>query len=130
MVAVARKTSQWQPTLRLVRDDDVVVEQSQGRERRVFPRRQVTVTVTGRRLDHSIPARREPVVALNVRDVSVGGMSALTETPVMLGERIAVSFPREGLKMGWSACGRVIRCEPAALGYRIAVEFEALPNAA
>ena len=46
------------------------------------------------------------------------------------GERISVSFPQNGLTAPWAACGRVIRCEEAALGYRVAVEFESMPNAA
>lgn len=130
VVAVRKpKTSYSQPTLRLVRDDEPAAAVG-TRERRVFARREVSVTVMGHRLDHSIVARRQPALALTVRDVSVGGLSALTETPLLPGERIAVSFPAEGLRMGWGASGRVVRCEPAALGYRVAVEFESTPTAA
>ena len=130
MVAVRKpKTSHWQPALRLVRDDEPV-RAADPRERRAFARREVRFAVMGRRLDHSIIARRQPALALTVRDVSVGGLSALTETPLLPGERIAVSFPAEGLRMGWGASGRVVRCEPAALGYRVAVEFESTPTAA
>jgi hypothetical protein len=131
MVAVSQRsprTSQ-QPIMRLVRDNESV-EALHGRERRVFPRKEMQMAILGKRLDHSVIARRQPALALNVRDLSVGGLSALTETPLAAGERIGVSFPAEGLRMGWSACGRVLRCEPSALGYRIAVEFEHLPSAA
>jgi hypothetical protein len=31
---------------------------------------------------------------------------------------------------GWHAAGRVIRCMPSALGYRVAVEFDPIPMAA
>jgi hypothetical protein len=113
--------------MRLVRDDEPVLS---PRERRVFPRRETSATVMGKRLDHTIIARRQPALSLNLRDLSLGGLSALTDTPLATGERIAVSFPAEGLKMGWNACGHVLRCEPSALGYRIAVEFEQLPSAA
>lgn len=75
-------------------------------------------------------ARRQPAVTLTVRDVSVGGLAAVTDTPLLPGERIAVSFPAEGLRMGWGASGRVLRCEPGAAGYRVAVEFESTPTAA
>ena len=128
MVALKQHSYRSQPNMRLVRDDEIADEQHR-RERRIFPRREVTMTVAGTRLDHSIPARRQPALAMDVRDLSVGGLSALTETPLMPGELIAVTFPAEGLKMGWNACGRVIRCSPSALGYRVAVEFDMLPAA-
>jgi hypothetical protein len=161
MVALRKQqTSQWQPALRLVRDEeparpslrladyqsngdadsqadaaaraDVRVRPLalRGSERRLFPRRETTQTVAGHRLDHSVVARRQPVLTLALRDVSIGGLSARTETPLSPGERIAVSFPREGLRMGWDAVGRVIRCEPSILGYSVAVEFESMPSAA
>jgi hypothetical protein len=86
--------------------------------------------VQGKRLDHTLPALRNPSLTLNVRDLSAGGLSALSDLPLLPGERIAVTFPTQGLRMGWDACGTVLRCEPAALGYRIAVEFEQVPSAA
>jgi hypothetical protein len=129
MVAVMKQASRSQPIMRLVRDEDYAEEQHR-RERRIFPRREVKLTVAGKRLDHSVLARRQPALVMDVRDLSVGGLSALTETPLLAGELIAVSFPTEGLKMGWSACGRVVRCSPSALGYRVAVEFESIPSAA
>ena len=119
MVAVRKQqTSGWQPMMRLVRDEEPTAaaadfgplrlagdrrraEARAASERRLFPRRETTQTVTGRRLDHSVVARRQPVLSLNLRDVSLGGLSARTETPLAPGERIAVSFPREGLRMGW-----------------------------
>jgi hypothetical protein len=30
---------------------------------------------------------------------------------------------------GWDAVGRVLRCDPSGLGYRVAVEFDPLPAA-
>jgi hypothetical protein len=96
----------------------------------MFPRKEVHSRVEGRRLDHSIPARQMPHLALSLRDLSMGGLSAISQTPVQKGERIAVFFPPQGIQRGWDACGRVIRCEEAVVGYRIAVEFEALPMAA
>jgi hypothetical protein len=131
MSALSQRASMYRPIsapiMRLVRDEET---ESSTRERRVFPRREMQATVMGKRLDHTIIARRVPALAMNLRDVSIGGLSALTDTPLATGERIAVTFPAEGLKMGWSACGHVIRCEPSAMGYRIAVEFEHLPTAA
>ena len=131
MVALSYKKSfpAPAPIMRLVRDDEVDIAR-QTRERRVFPRRPMQLTIAGHRLDHSIPARRQPTLELNLRDVSAGGLSALTDTALFPGESIAVTFPPSGLQRGWDARGRVVRCEPAALGYRVAVEFEYMPAAA
>ena len=101
-----------------------------GRERRMFPRKECHASVESRRLDHSIPARQQPQLTFSLRDLSVGGLSAISQIPLAKGERVAVFFPPQGIQRGWDACGRVIRCEPAAMGYRVAVEFDPLPAAA
>ena len=101
-----------------------------GAERRMFVRKELEVQAHGKRLDHTISARREPTLSLSIRDLSLGGLSAITPTPLGRGERVSVFFPPQGLQRGWDACGRVIRCEPSSSGYRLAVEFEALPLAA
>lgn len=131
MVALLKSSlSQWKPPLRLVRDEEEAFPATKASERRIFPRKEVRTQVVGKRLDHALPALRQPALNLSLRDLSVGGLSALTEMPLLPGERIAVNFPAQGLQMGWGACGRVLRCEPSAMGYRIAVEFEAIPSAA
>jgi hypothetical protein len=101
-----------------------------GAERRIFPRKETQARIQGKRLDHTIPARREPHLNLSLRDVSAGGLSAISQTPVQSGERVSVFFPPLGIQRGWDAFGRVIRCQPSTFGYRIAVEFEPLPLAA
>lgn len=98
-------------------------------ERRVFERKDVRYRVEGRRVDHSLMARRQPHLSLALRDLSVGGLSAVTDVPLEEGERLAVFFPPQGFRSGWDAYGRVVRCEPSALGYRVAVEFDSLPAA-
>jgi hypothetical protein len=107
-----------------------LVPEPQGAERRIFPRKEVHAHIQGKRLDHSIAARREPFLSLATRDLSMGGLSAISQTPVPQGERVSVYFPPQGVHRGWDALGRVIRCEPSGFGYRIAVEFEPLPMAA
>jgi hypothetical protein len=104
--------------------------QPEGAERRVFPRKELQARVAGKRLDHTIHARREPMLNLSLRDVSMGGLSAISQTPVGPGERISVFVPPQGIKKGWDAFGKVIRCQPSGFGYRIAVEFEQMPLAA
>ncbi|MEO6436778.1 MAG: PilZ domain-containing protein [Tepidisphaeraceae bacterium] len=101
-----------------------------GAERRIFPRKEVSVRIEGKRLDHSIDARQQPQLSLMLRDVSLGGLAAMTAAPLGRGERLTVFFPPEGAARGWDAYGRVIRCDPSpAGGYRLAVAFDPLPAA-
>ena len=96
---------------------------------RMFERKEQKMIAEGRRLDHSLAAHRAPRLRLAVRDMSVNGMSALCEQPMEKGEHIGLSFPADGGHRAWGAYGRVVRCEPSALGYRVAVEFDPLPAA-
>ena len=100
-----------------------------GLERRVFPRKEVHKEVEGRRLDHTLPALRQPVLKMSLRDVSAGGLCALSDTPIAAGERVSVSVPGNMMFGGWDAYGRVIRCAPSGTGYRVAIEFDRLPAA-
>jgi hypothetical protein len=98
-------------------------------ERRLFVRRRVNASAFGRRLDHSLAAYRQPKVNLAIRDLSVGGMSALSDVPLASGEHIGVSVAGQTPFSGWNALGRVVRCEASSTGYRVAVEFDPLPAA-
>jgi hypothetical protein len=98
-------------------------------ERRVFPRQEVRMEVQGRRLDHSLAALQDPRLQLHLRDLSVGGLSAMSERPVNEGEHLSVICPPRNGKQAWNAFGRVIRCEPSSMGYRVAMEFDSLPAA-
>ena len=98
-------------------------------ERRLFARETVHLDAEARRLDHSLPAYRQPRIILAVRDLSVSGMSAVSLQPLSRGEHVGVSFPAHYPHGAWDAFGRVVRCEPSALGYRVAVEFDPLPAA-
>lgn len=98
-------------------------------ERRIFPRKEVHNWIEGRRMDHSLTALRDRRVSLAMRDLSLGGLSAISSAPLDDGERISVFFPPQGANSGWDAYGRVLRCEPSAMGYRVAVEFDPLPAA-
>jgi PilZ domain len=122
------------PPLRLTTDDYAAIAYipaaAEEADRRMFPRKVWRASVEGRRLDHSIPARQQPQLTLDLRDLSVGGLSAMTQSPLAKGERLAVFFPAQGIQRGWNACGQVVRCEPTALGYRVALQFDPLPAAA
>lgn len=98
-------------------------------DRRIFPRQNLSMHVMGRRLDHTVDARREPCLHLSMRDVSVGGLCAISQTPVNVGEHIAVFFPPEGVSRGWDAYGQVLRVRPDRVGYQVAVSFDRLPAA-
>jgi hypothetical protein len=112
--------------LKMPRPFEVESEQ----DRRLFPRKEVHADVQTNRIDHSVQARRDPKLTMALRDLSLGGMSAISPAPLSRGERINVQFPALGTHGGWNALGRVIRCMPSALGYRVAVEFDPLPMAA
>jgi hypothetical protein len=98
-------------------------------ERRMFPRRQVHARIQGRRIDHTLSARRDPFLSLYTHDLSVGGLSASSDRPLELGEHVTVFFPPQGSSRGWDAYGRVLRCSPSAMGWRVALEFDPLPAA-
>ena len=46
---------------------------------RAFERKEVRYRVEGRRTDHTVTARRQPHLSLSLRDLSVGGLSAVTD---------------------------------------------------
>ena len=100
------------------------IDSKSGAERRVFPRKEVRADVEGKRIDHTIEARRTPMFQLHLRDLSFGGLSALSPLPLDRGERLSMTIPALGTSDGWDAYGKVLRCEPSAMGYRVAVEFE------
>ena len=101
-----------------------------GAERRMFPRKQVQYHVEGRRRDHTVTARQNPQLSLTLRDLSLGGLAAISDVPLESGETLSVFFPPQGSNRGWDAHGRVIRCNWTGSGYRVAVEFDPLPKAA
>jgi hypothetical protein len=100
-----------------------------GYERRIFERKDVQMRVEARRLDHSLQALRRQQVSFSLRDLSLGGCSATTDIPMEYGEKVTLFFPPTGPNRGWDAYGRVVRCDPSSLGYRVAVEFDPLPAA-
>jgi hypothetical protein len=98
-------------------------------DRRMFPRKEIHATVQGHRMDHTIEARQQPRLLMMLRDLSLGGLSAICDRPVDTGEHLSVNFPATGLLRGWDAFGRVLRCDPSGMGFRVAVEFDPLPAA-
>ena len=104
------------------------LKEPSGAERRVFPRKEIHARVEGRR--EIAPAHQNPHLSLALRDLSLGGISAISQIALNKNEGLTVFFPPQGTNRGWDAYGRVIRCEPSGFGYRIAVEFDPVPMAA
>jgi len=105
-------------------DSQTADKEPLGAERRIFPRKAVHASIEGKRIDHTVEARRTPKFNLHLRDLSYGGMSALSPLPLERGERLSMIFPPLGAASSWDAHGKVLRCEPSSMGYRIAVEFD------
>jgi hypothetical protein len=98
-------------------------------DRRVFPRKEIHAQLEIHRVDNTPDALRDPNLTLYLRDLSLGGMSAISPFALERGERLSLHFPRTGSIGGWTAMGHVRRCVQSALGYRVAVEFDPLPAA-
>jgi hypothetical protein len=89
----------------------------------------VRAEIESRRLDHTLAALRQPVLKMSLRDLSAGGLCALSDTPIPAGESVTISVPASMTFGGWDAYGRVIRCSPSGTGYHVAIEFDRLPAA-
>lgn len=97
--------------------------------RNVFPRKAAPTPIRGRRLDHTVPARRQPAIDMTLVDLSTDGLAATTEQLLMWGERLVVQLPARNGLLAWTAMGRVARCEANSIGYDVSIEFERLPAA-
>src|SRR5260221_13689472 len=80
-------------------------------DRRIFPRKEIHARIEGKRLDHTLSVYKQPHVNLALRDLSAGGLSAISDTPLQAGERVTVFFPPQGLMRGWDAYCPIVRCD-------------------
>ena len=87
------------------------------------------LVVEGRRLDHSVWARREPRVRLVVREHDCDHAAGTCDVPLLYGEQMVLRFPAHAGRLGWNAFGRVVACEAEDGGYRVTVSFGPLPAA-
>jgi hypothetical protein len=115
--------------MRITPDSPGAYSEQDWAERRMFPRKEVHSQVQGVRMDNTVAARQMPWLSLHLRDLSIGGLSAISPAPLERGERLTVSFPENGPLPRWDAYGRVLRCEKSPMGYRVAMEFDPLPAA-
>ena len=56
-----------------------------------------------------IATQPSPRLMMALRDLSLGGLSAICDRPVDRGEHLSVTFPASGMLRGWDAFGRVHR---------------------
>ena len=84
---------------------------TRGAERRMFPRKEVHARIDGMRLDHTIQATHAPQVSLALRDLSLGGLSAVSQTPLNHGEPAFRFFSRH---RGRRAAGTPMAASSAA----------------
>jgi hypothetical protein len=113
---------QQPPMMRLVEADP--------RERRRSPRREVRTMALMTRLDHALAALQNPRLIVAMRDLSDGGMAAISGVPIDAGERVSVRVVPDGATQGWTAAGRVVRCDQSGLAYRVAIAFDPVAMAA
>src|SRR5690242_19731927 len=106
----------------------VSLREPSGAERRVFPRKEIHARIDGRR--EQAEQHQNPHLSPHLRDLSLGGLSAISQIALNKDEKLTVFFPAQGSSRGWDAYGKVIRCEPSGLGYRVAVAFDPVPLAA
>lgn len=85
--------------------------------------------VDGRRLDHSLCARREPRARLIVREYDCDHAAGTSDIPLLFGEHMMLRFPARAGRMAWNAFGRVVACEADDEGYRVTIDFDPLPAA-
>lgn len=85
--------------------------------------------VDGRRLDHSLCARREPRARLAVHEYDCDHATATSDIPLLYGEHMMLRFPARAGRAPWNAFGRVVSCEADDEGYRVTIEFDPLPAA-
>jgi hypothetical protein len=85
--------------------------------------------VDGRRLDHSLCARREPRARLIVHAYDCDHAAGTSDIPLLVGEHMMLRFPARAGRLAWNAFGRVVACEAHADGYRVTIDFDPLPAA-
>ncbi len=92
-------------------------------------RRDIRYPVSGQitilRCDHDPEVYQHPVAAMQLSDMSDGGLAATSDTTLSRNERVTVYFPPKGDDPGFDLYGHIVRCIPAQNGYAIAIQFDA-----
>ncbi len=107
-------------------------------DRRRGDRHPIGGAVTALRRDRDVRVMRQPVCSLQMRNLSHGGLSAISNTQLLPNERISVFIPSHGGDGGQEIEGQVLRCTPltttedSAYGcaYEVAIRFDRVALAA
>jgi len=99
------------------------------KDRRIFPRKRVALNLECVSNNGTAHTESRGRVRLAVQDLSLGGLSAFVDQPIVKDSRVAVFFPRQHPCQGALTSGRVIGCEREGEHYRIRVEFDQFPSA-
>jgi hypothetical protein len=105
------------------------IEDAIALERRRNQRIKLRIRTEARRMDNSLHAQRNPKLSLTIIDVSEGGLSAISRSPVEAGERLLILFPDDCAPIGGRVFGKVIRCKATAEGWKLAMRFDITPAA-
>ncbi|QNN22080.1 PilZ domain-containing protein [Planctomycetales bacterium ZRK34] len=85
-------------------------------DRRRCDRHDLGGCVTAVRRDHDMRIHRRPVCSLRLRNLSDGGIGAISDIPLSPDERISVYFQPHGADQGFELVGHVVRCQPLRAG--------------
>ncbi len=92
------------------------------------PRRRWTVGAHAHRIDHCLVARNHPTIDLTVFGITDDHIEALSDTPLLVGERLAIHY-RSAFMSRRSTLVRVTRCRATDDGYALTFGYEPLPAA-
>ncbi len=98
-------------------------------EKRRHTRLRMRLRTEARRMDNTLIAMRNPKLSLTLRDLSEGGLSATSRSPVEVGERLLVTLPPDSPIRARRIYGKVIRCTPSRDGWALAIRFDLCPAA-
>ncbi len=98
-------------------------------ERRGHPRHVIRGHVTALRNEPQDGDEQRRICALELLNMSDGGLGALAQEPVALDATITVFFPPHGPERGMDMTGKVVRCTQREHGYDVGIRLT-LRNAA
>jgi hypothetical protein len=98
------------------------------KDRRMFPRKRVNLRLEGRSNCGLVDGTSRGRLTLKVDDLSLGGLCATVDQPLVRGSRLAVFFPPVQDCAGAMAGGRVVGCARSDNAYRIRVQFDLFPS--
>lgn len=97
-------------------DDDLPTPDVYRFDRRRCDRHDLGGCVTAVRRDHDMRILRRPVCSLRLRNLSDGGIGAISDIPLAPDERVSVYFQPHGADSGFELVGHVVRCQPLRAG--------------